>query len=82
MSGFQGISVNGEVFIDTIDGKLLQAAHDASVPDTDRRAQSERLDAIFDKLAGSVLGTSESVKGSAQSREEHAGRCAEAVRAR
>lgn len=50
-------AVNGEVIIETIDGKRLQAAYDAGVPDTDRRAQGERLDAKFDKLAGSVLGT-------------------------
>ncbi len=49
-------AVNSEVMIETIDGKRLEAAYDAGVPDTDRRMQGERLGAKFDKLAGSALG--------------------------
>lgn len=50
-------TLKSEVIVETSDGRRLQAAYDASIPETDIAAQGVRLDAKFDKLAGAVLGT-------------------------
>ena len=55
-SGWPQHAVKGEVIIETLDGRRLEAACDAGVPETNLRTQGERLNAKFDKLAGSVLG--------------------------
>ena len=54
-SGWAQHSLQGEVIVETTEGRRLQAAYDASIPETDLHAQGNRLDAKFDKLAGSVL---------------------------
>ena len=55
--GWPQHTLKSEVMIETSDGQRLQAAYDASIPETDIAAQGARLDAKFDKLAGAVLGT-------------------------
>ncbi len=55
-SGWPQHAVKAEVIIETTDGRRLQAAYDAGIPETDLRLQGERLEAKFNKLAGSVLG--------------------------
>lgn len=48
-------ALRGEVLIETTDGRTLEAACDTSIPETNLAAQGARLNAKFDKLAGSVL---------------------------
>lgn len=48
-------ALKSEVMVETIDGRRLQAAHDAGIPETELTAQGARLNAKFDKLAGAVL---------------------------
>ena len=55
--GWPQHTLKSEVMVETNDGQRLQAAYDASIPETDIAAQGARLDAKFDKLAGAVLGT-------------------------
>ncbi len=55
--GWPQHTLKSEVIVETSDGRRLQAAYDASIPETDIAAQGARLDAKFDKLAGAVLGT-------------------------
>ncbi len=54
-SGWPSHSLQAEVIVETTDGRRLEAAYDAGIPETDLHAQGERLDAKFDKLAGSML---------------------------
>ncbi len=54
--GWPQHTLKSEVIVETTDGQRLQAAYDASIPETDIAAQGARLDAKFDKLAGAVLG--------------------------
>ncbi len=54
-TGWPQHAVKSEVVIETTDGRRLEAACDAGVPETDLRVQGERLDAKFDKLASRVL---------------------------
>jgi len=49
-------TLKAEVMVETTNGQRLQAAYDASVPENDLRAQGEKLDTKFSKLAGDVLG--------------------------
>ena len=49
-------TLKAEVMVETTNGQRLQAAYDASVPEADLRAQGEKLDTKFSKLAGDVLG--------------------------
>lgn len=49
-------TLKAEVMVETTDGKELEAAYDASVPETDLRAQGDKLDTKFSKLAGDALG--------------------------
>ena len=49
-------SLKSEVIVETTDGRRLQAAYDAGIPETDLAAQGARLDAKFDTLATPVLG--------------------------
>ena len=55
--GWPQHTLKSEVIVETTDGQRLEAAYDASIPETDLPAQGDRLDAKFDKLAGTVLGT-------------------------
>jgi 2-methylcitrate dehydratase PrpD len=54
--GWPQHTLKAEVMVETTDGQRLEAAHDASIPETDLAAQGVRLDAKFDALAGGVLG--------------------------
>ena len=54
-SGWPRHSLKAEVIVETSDGRRLDAAYDAGIPETDLRAQGDRLGAKFDKLAGGVL---------------------------
>lgn len=54
--GWPQHTLKSEVMVETHDGRRLQAAYDASIPETDIAAQGARLDAKFDQLAGAVLG--------------------------
>ena len=54
--GWPQHTLKSEVVIETTSGQRLEAAYDASIPETDLLAQAARLDAKFDKLAGAVLG--------------------------
>ena len=47
-------TLKAEVMVETTDGQRLEAAYDASVPENDLRAQGEKLDTKFSKLAGDV----------------------------
>ena len=49
-------TLKAEVMVETTDGQRLEAAYDASVPETDLRAQGEKLGSKFTKLAGDVTG--------------------------
>ena len=55
--GWPQHTLKSEVMLETSAGRRLQAAYDASIPETDIAAQGARLDAKFDKLAGAVLDT-------------------------
>src|SRR5436309_4550157 len=46
-----------ELEVETSDGRVLKASHDAGIPSPDIAAQGERLAAKFDALADPVLGT-------------------------
>ncbi len=49
-------TLKAEVMVETTTGQRLEAAHDASVAETDLRAQGEKLVTKFSKLAGDVIG--------------------------
>lgn len=55
-SGWPQHTLKGEVVVETTDGRRLEAACDASIPETDLHAQGIKLDAKFDKLACAALG--------------------------
>ena len=54
--GWPQHTLKSEIMIETTSGQRLEAAYDASIPETDLPAQGDRLDAKFDRLAGAVLG--------------------------
>ena len=56
-AGWPQHTLKAEVMVETNDGRRLEAAYDASIPESDLALQGARLDAKFDALAGSVLGT-------------------------
>lgn len=49
-------TLKAEVMVETTGRQRLEAAYDASVPETDLRAQGEKLNTKFSKLAGDVIG--------------------------
>ena len=55
-SGWPQHSLQAEVIITTIDGRRFEAGCDAAIPETDLHMQGDRLDAKFNRLAGSALG--------------------------
>jgi 2-methylcitrate dehydratase PrpD len=55
-SGWPHHSMKAEVIVETTDGGRLQADCDVGIPESDLGLQRGRLEAKFDRLAGSVLG--------------------------